>query len=101
MSGGKAGLVIALLGVLAVAGVFIGIKFTQGGDDEPSVARPVATSTTTYSKPSMPVATTSEPTSWPRQPQRVRQPERRQVQHVHGQSGQGELTPTVEVGNGW
>ncbi|MGW1343166.1 neutral zinc metallopeptidase [Kribbella sp. NPDC002412] len=59
-SGGKIALVFGLLAVLGAAGVFIGIKATQGGDD-PSVAQPVATSAPTYSTPSVPVATTSRP----------------------------------------
>ncbi len=42
--------------------MFIGIRFTQGGDDGPAVARPVATTEPTYSTPSVPVATTSAPT---------------------------------------
>jgi predicted metalloprotease len=65
-------LALGVLAVLAAAGVFIGLRVTQGGDDGPSVARPVATSEPTYSKPSVPVATTTEPTIPPptRQPTR-------------------------------
>lgn len=56
--GGKVVLVLGLLGVLAAAGVFIGLKATQGGGpDGPSVARPVATS----ARPSVPEATTTAP----------------------------------------